>query len=57
MEIRELSASRDAEEIARYLGLLYSELFGPSAVLSEEDFRAAVGQWEREQRPRSPGAS
>jgi GNAT superfamily N-acetyltransferase len=51
MEIRELSANGDAEEIARYLGLLYSELFGPSAVLSEEDFRAAVGQWERDQRP------
>ncbi len=33
------------------LGLLYAELFGPSAVLSEVDFRAAVGQWERDQRP------
>ena len=51
MEIRELSACRDAEEIARYLGILYAELFGPSAVLSEEAFRAAVGQWERDGRP------
>jgi GNAT superfamily N-acetyltransferase len=51
MEIRELSASRDAEEIARHLCLLYTELFGPSAALSEADFRTAVGQWERDQRP------
>jgi GNAT superfamily N-acetyltransferase len=50
MDIRELSAGADSEEIARYLGILYSELFGPSAVLSEEDFRAAVGQWQRDQR-------
>ena len=50
MEIRELSVYRDAEEIARYLGVLYAELFGPSAVLSEETFRAAIGQWERDGR-------
>jgi GNAT superfamily N-acetyltransferase len=47
MEIRELSASRDGEEIARCLALLYSELFGPSSVLSEADSRAALEQWQR----------
>jgi hypothetical protein len=44
MEIRELSVVRDADEIARHLGFLYSELFGSSAVLSDADFHAAVGQ-------------
>lgn len=51
MEVRELSAQRDADVIARYLGLLYAELFGPSAVLSEAHLRAALGQWERDGRP------
>ena len=50
MEIRELSVRQVAEEIARGLGLLYSELFGPNAVLSEEAFRRAAEQWERDER-------
>ena len=50
MEFRELSAHRDAEEIGRYLGILYAELFDPSAMLSEEAFRAAVGQWQQDPR-------
>jgi GNAT superfamily N-acetyltransferase len=45
MEIRELSSREDAASIAQHLALLYSELFGANAVLSDQDFRAAVAQW------------
>ncbi len=48
MQFRELSVRRDGEEIAEYLGRLYSELFGPQAVLSDADFASVIEQWRRQ---------
>ena len=42
LKIREVT---DADTIAQQLALLYTELFGPSAVLSQPEFDAALAQW------------
>ena len=51
LKVSELSAQRDGAEIARYLRLLYAELFGPAAVLSAHDFEKALAQWAQGARP------
>lgn len=45
MHFRELSATTQRETIARYLGLLYSELFGRSARLSSSECEAVLDAW------------
>lgn len=51
MKIRELSKLHDADAIEHHLELLYAELFGPGATLSQQDFRAALGQWQQDVEP------